>query len=636
MSLNNNHSDLRFFSKNKALFILHLLLLNNIYSQQINESIIKTEVGEVTVFIEGAQITRTKTVDLNSGITLLKFTDLSPFIKSKSVQVKASGDVTVLGVNHQQNFIDKMQKSEEVSSLENKLETLQNKIQIENTHIGIINEEIKFLSENRQIGGKNETLTVNDLKTTSDFYSTKLTALKLEELHRQKTLGKLFKEQQDITDQLNAISSKKDFSNVEVVVKIESKKNQKSTIELNYVVNNAGWFPSYDLRAKSISEPIKLVYKANVKQDTKVDWKNVKLKFSSANPNLSGTAPELQTYFLDYNSAPPRYNKQINEVSGVVTDNNNNVLPGVSVIVEGTTIGTSSNFDGVYSLAIPNTTSQLTFTHLGYKSKTLPVYNSTLNVQLTEDMTSLDEVVVVGYGRQKKNKSIGSVLETKASGIQIDKSENQAIPLQKIENQTTVDFEIDIPYTINSDNKSYAVEMIKYNLPANYQYYAIPKVEKEAYLIANINNWEEYSLLEGEANIFFENTFVGKTILDTRFTSDTLQVSLGRDKNVNVNREKVTDFTSKKFVGTKKEQSRVWKISVKNNKSKSINMIVLDQVPVSRLEEIKVDILELSKGKLNTDTGEIKWAFELSPNDKKEFILNYNVKFPKNKNLVIE
>ncbi|MBD0830614.1 DUF4139 domain-containing protein [Aestuariibaculum sediminum] len=617
------------------ILLCFLIAWNYNFAQELQEISLKSEVSAVTVFIEGAQITREKSVDLKPGITNIKFTNLSPFIKGKSVQVKATGNVTVLGVNHQQNYIDELKKSDEVIALETRAEELQDKIKIENTHLEIISEDIKFLTENRQIGGKNETLTVTDLKTTSDFYSSKLTSLRLEEIERQKTLKKLLKEANDVSDQLNSITSKKDFANGEVVIKIKANTYQKSNIALNYVVNNAGWYPSYDIRAKNISEPVQMVYKANVKQDTKVDWKNVKLKFSSANPNLSGTAPQLKTYFLDYHSAPPRYKTQINEVSGRVTDLNNTPLPGVNVNIEGTTIGTVTNFDGFYSLAIPNNSSRLQFSYIGFQTKTLPVFNSTVNVKLTEDQSQLDEVVVVGYGKENRAAAVGSIRAEKITGSNLN-TVKKTIPLQQVENQTTVDFEVEIPYTINSDNKNYAVDMVNYELPANYQYYAIPKIEKEAYLVASINNWEQYNLLEGEANIFFENTFIGKTILDTRYASDTLQVSLGRDKNISINREKVTDYTSKKFIGGKKEQSRAWKISVKNNKSKTINMIVLDQVPVSIQEDIKVDILEISKGKLTPENGEVKWELEVSPNENKVLNLYYSVKFPKNQNLIIE
>lgn len=143
-------------------------------------------------------------------------------------------------------------------------------------------------------------------------------------------------------------------------------------------------------------------------------------------------------------------------------------------------------------------------------------------------------------------------------------------------------------------------------------------------------------MLEGEANIFFENTFIGKTVLDARYVSDTLDISLGRDKGVSVNRIRVKDYSSKKFIGTRKEESVGYEISVKNNKPSTINMVLMDQIPVSRLGEISVDLIQLSGGNLNSNTGSIQWEFILEPNHTKQFSLVYSVKYPRNQNLTVE
>ncbi len=410
--------------------------------------------------------------------------------------------------------------------------------------------------------------------------------------------------ERDLQNQVNTLTGKKEYANGEVLVKLEAKRAARTNLELSYVVGNAGWFPTYDIRSTNIDEPVSLVYKANVKQDTKIDWKDVNLRLSSANPNISGTAPELQTYFLDYNTRPPVYNRNINEVSGYVRDQQGEPLPGANVILSGSTIGTTTNFDGYYSLSLPPNATSLQYSYIGFVTQTLPVNRSVINVNLIEDFQALEEVVIVGSGRKEKL-AVEDGLAGAAQGVVIRGV--STVPLQQVEKQTTVDFVIDLPYTVNSDNQTYTVNMADYALPAHYQYYSIPKIEKEAFLISSIADWEKYNLLEGEANIFFENTFVGKTVLDVRYASDTLDISLGRDKAVSVNREKITDFTSKKFVGTRKEESRAWKLTVKNNKSKPVNILLLDQVPVSQRDEIRVEAEELSGGKLDSTTGEVKW-----------------------------
>lgn len=622
------------------IFLLSLIA-TNLFSQVIIEKEVKTEVNEVTVFLEGAQIVRKKTVDLTKGQTIIKFTGLSPFIDAKSVQVKAEGALTVLSVNHQQNYLDKADKPLELTDLEKKLAVIEDKIKLENTYLSIIKEELSFLQENRNIGGKNDQVSVSNLQQTSDFYSSKLTALKLKEIERNKTLNTLTEQKNDLQNQMNLLTNKKNYPTGEILVKADAKQAGNYAIEISYIVGNASWFPTYDIRAKNIEEPIQLIYKANVKQDTKEDWQNVKLKFSSAKPNVSGVAPTLQTYFLNYNSRPPVYKMSANSVSGKVSDNTGEPLVGVSVNVEGTTIGTVTDMDGNYIITIPHNASQLTYSYIGFYKQTLPINNNIMHVILEEETRALDEVVVVGYGTKKSG--LSNMLQGKLAGIATDKSDIKirgtssiAIPTTQIVNQTTVDFEIKTPYTIKSDNKSYTVDVEFYDLPAFYKYYCVPKIDKDAFLIAHITNWEKYNLLEGEANVFFEDTYVGKTLMDVRNASDTLEISLGRDKKVSVNREKVKDFITKQFIGSKKEETRSWKTTVKNNKDQAINLIILDQIPVSTNADIEVTAQNISGAKQNIETGEVKWEFELKPTEKKEFELRYSVKYPKNRSLIID
>lgn len=619
----------------KNIPLLFALFLNCIvFSQTEKLQEIKSTIKEVTVFQSNAQVTREKTIDIVSGETVLKFINLSPFIDAKSIQVKAIGAVTVLNVNHQQNFIDKLEKQKEVEILESKLIEITTKIELENTLIEILKEELTFLNENRNIGGKNESLTVTNLRETATYYSSRLTALKLKEIERNQTLSKLKNEKRDLENQINTFTRKREYPNGEILVKVASKNISKVTFEISYIVGNAGWFPSYDIRAKNVNEPIELIYKANVKQDTKIDWKDVKLKLSTANPTVSGIAPELKPYFLNYNLAPPVYKLESNSVSGIVTDGSS-PLPGASVIVKGTTIGATTDFDGKYSISIPNGARELVFSYLGYVTKTVSIDKNVINVQLQEDASTLDEVVVVGYGRKKKN-SINNMLRGTVSGVNINDETSIEIPVEQIENQTSVDFEIKMPYTIKSDNKSYAVDISNYSLAADYQYYSVPKINKNAFLMANITDWEKYNLLEGEANIFFEETYIGKSLLDVRYAKDTLQISLGVDKNIQIEREKITDFASKKFIGSRKEELRNWKINIKNNKNQQISMVIFDQIPVSVNEEIKVEILNISGANHTLETGELKWIFKLNPKESKVFDLKYTVKYQKNKNLLIE
>lgn len=315
-------------------------------------------------------------------------------------------------------------------------------------------------------------------------------------------------------------------------------------------------------------------------------------------------------------------------------------MPGVTVMVSGTTIGTVTDMSGNYSLTVPSNATSLTYSFIGFNPKTLPISSATMNIVLEENVQSLDEVVVIGYGTGTKG--LAQSLRGQVAGISVrdkDRTISEAsstLPTVQVENQTTVDFEINIPFTVHSDNKSYAVDMAVYELPALYQYLSVPKVDKGAFLLANIVDWEKYNLLEGEANVFFEDTYVGKTILDVRSSSDTLQMSLGRDKGISVNREKTKDLTTRRFIGNRKEEVRNWKTTVRNNKGQTINMVVYDQVPVSTNSDIEVLVQKILGAKHNLENGEIKWEFTLAPAETKEFEIQYSVRFPRNRNLIVE
>jgi len=151
-----------------------------------------------------------------------------------------------------------------------------------------------------------------------------------------------------------------------------------------------------------------------------------------------------------------------------------------------------------------------------------------------------------------------------------------------------------------------------------------------------VTDWEKYNLMEGEANIFFEDAYIGKTILDVRYIKDTLSVSLGRDKSVQVNREKIKDLTSQKLIGAKKEDSKAWRFSVGNNRTQEIHLVLLDQVPVPTLDEIELDVKELSGAIWNKETGEIRWELDMGSKTNQEVELKYAVKYPKYQNLILE
>ena len=202
---------------------------------------------------------------------------------------------------------------------------------------------------------------------------------------------------------------------------------------------------------------------------------------------------------------------------------------------------------------------------------------------------------------------------------------------QFTENAVNANFEIQIPYSIISNNESSTVEIQKYDLPAQFKHYAAPKLDNDAFLLARITDWGEYHLLPGDVNVYFEGTSIGTSYLNTAITDDTLDVSMGRDKGVVVQRDRIKDFCRTTGIGANKKTIRGFKILVKNNKSTSSELILLDQVPISSNKQIEVTIDENGGANHNQENGQLKWMLNLEPGESREITYRFTVKYPKNK-----
>ena len=232
-------------------------------------------------------------------------------------------------------------------------------------------------------------------------------------------------------------------------------------------------------------------------------------------------------------------------------------------------------------------------------------------------------------------------LQGRTSGVRIRgansiKQEADVITTSTIENQTTVEFEVEKPYSIKSNGEKLTVDLNSYEIKAAYEYYAVPKLDKDAFLIARIVDWDQYNLLEGEANLYFEDGYVGRSILDAKTLTDTLNISLGRDKNIVIGRTKVDEFSKRRTIGSNKIESRGFKIIVRNKKSQPIKLTLYDQIPVAAISDIIVTPTQLSKGRLDDQTGEVAWELDLNPQQNIELKLEYEVKYPKKEKLILE
>lgn len=624
--------------KNFLFFnVLALFISLNTIAQE-TQIPVSSKISNVTVFISGAQVYRqTESIDIPQGVSQLVFAGLSSVIETQSIQAKGEGNFTILSVTPQKNFLLEKKNSEQKNSYLKSITELNDKIAALRNESEVYKAEEEMLVKNQVVMGPNVNYDLLKLKQALDFQKQRLTEAKNKQIDINKEIIKLQLDLDKYKRQVNEIDGKGLKNANDVIVKVSAKAATKGKFQLTYMVSNAGWYPTYDIRAKDVSSPIELVYKANVSQNSEEDWRNVKLTLSSGNPTTNNVKPNLGTYNIGYLSAGyfgNGTNSAIRSVKGkVIAADDNQPILGVAVRVKNSSVGTVTDAAGNFSLQLPLGANALVFSFIGFDTQEQLIRANQMNVRMENSSQLLQEVVVTGYGdsRSKKEYAAAPVKQREVSAMS-----SNAVEVITVEKQTNVTFDIQNPYTILSDGKQFSVDIGNYDFTADYEYYTAPKISSEAFLTAKISGFNEINMISGEANIFFEGTFLGKTLLDIQSASDTLTLSLGVDKNVIVKREKQKDFNERQFLGSSQRDSRHFVIDIKNRKSQAINLIIQDQLPVSTNNEISVEKQEISKAQLDESNGILTWKMLLQPNEQKKLVLKYQVKYPKNRPINIE
>jgi hypothetical protein len=620
---------------------LFVISAHQLHAQNFKDKDVKTKISDVTVFLSGAQIFETGLVTIPAGKTTLRIKDLSPYVDEKSIQVKADGDFTILSVNHRYNYLNALTRDAKIDSLRKVLDESELAVTKDEGRLDVLKEKQSLLDKNKKLGGETSGASIAQLKQAMEFYEAELSKIRDEEIRISRLIATRKKTEEKLKQQLNALHEQASLPTGEIEIRVSAENQVSTKLNLTYLVANAGWYPKYDIRVQNINSPLELIYKAEVYQNTGVDWKEVKLRFSNGDPNQSGQIPALSPWLMTYarNTSfgnalfGARASTGIRNVKGKALSEDGTPLAGVSVLVKGSTIGTVTDSEGNYSLTLPRDGAQLVFSLVGMKSKEVTVTSSEMSVNMEDDLTALPEVVTVGYSTR------GRMAGVQVRGVSTVKSEmipSNIIVTRVVENQTTVEIEVQTPYSIKSNGEKLQVDLREYKVNALYEYYAVPKLDKDAFLIAKIINWDQYNLLEGEANLYFEDAFVGRSVLNAKSLEDTLDISLGRDKNIVMGRLRNEQFSKRRTFGSNVIELRGYKITVRNKKSQPIKLTIFDQLPVSIVSDISVNSIELAQGQLDERTGKITWELTVESQQQKEIDLQYEVKYPRREKVLLD
>jgi uncharacterized protein (TIGR02231 family) len=549
------------------IFLLSLAVLFFSHSNiLLADNRVSPNISEVTVYRSGAKISSAATVKIPAGKSEVIFENLSPYFNPNSLQVKVKGAATLVSATFQLKNPSPAPENPRAPVLRDSLVMLGDEFARIRDEREVLGQEQAVLERKMdQVGTMTDgataarTLTVGELRELTAFYRQRLLEIKdrlLALVVKERKLNELYKKTQQ---ELQKIQPNAGNRTGEITLKMEADAAQSLEIVCTYLVTQAGWTPLYDLRSDGLGKPLRLIYKAKVRNSSGFDWKAVKLALSTANPLANNDRPIMAPVFVDFRQIYAAYQQQLDY---------------------------AKNGDNVYNMAQAPATS-------------MPRDMAREGGGGTDDERLAEEVVFAP--------------DTGGGGDEL-----------------IANFELQKPQDIPADGQDNVVTVDEQDVPAQYEYHAVPKLDPSVFLLAKITDYGRYNLLPGSASIFYQDTYIGQTYVNPQTVSDTLLLSLGRDEQITIKRVQPKDFTERKKVFSNSvKESYMYEIALKNNKSVPVKIEILDQIPVSRQKEIVVELEEKDGAVYNADFGKLRWDLEIPANQSKRVRFSYSIKYPK-------
>ncbi len=272
-------------------------------------------------------------------------------------------------------------------------------------------------------------------------------------------------------------------------------------------------------------------------------------------------------------------------------------------------------------------------------NKVLPIINPwflTYYVNRPYTGNTMSNMAMPVTQSKTKESKVARTDSDKFESLDYANAEETSSYVDQSSNMINTEYEITIPYEIPSDAKPHTITIFKENLTGIFKYVAIPKIDKEAFLTADLVGWEKLNLIPANANIIFENSIIGQTMINPATSNDTLTVSLGTDKRIFIDRKKLTDKTKDNVVGNIRKRSITIEITVKNQNMTAIEMDLKDQFPISNVSDIKIETSSVKDAEVDPTSGIIHWKLNLKPGETKKVTFNYLISWDKNKPLLTE
>ncbi len=560
----------------------------------------------VTVYKSGAEMQHQFSATLKQGNNEIWVNGISNNIDINSIQLKTPSGVTVMGIEFSNNYLIPVEKSTRIKMLEDSLQIIDKEKEKINISITNTTDLMEVLKANRDIKGTQTGLSVTELMKLMEYYKTKQLELQNDLSAFTDKKKKLDVQYYRIKNQIAEDDKKNTTTSGRLIIQFNTAIAGKYDFSFSYISPNAYWVPFYDVKMESITAPLKIIYRAKIFQTTGIDWKQIKLSLSNSVPSQWGNAPQIQSWYLGY----------INPVHAM-----NKTLVSARA----------------YSA---NTLSEAAIANYDIKEKKLDASISQPIYVVNGSIMDEQEFQKISPSAIKKMEVLKGATATNiygaratAGAIVVTLKDGLEDYVSVSDNTLNLSFDIDLPYDVPTNGKAQTATLQIIDAPALYKNYSIPKLDQDAYLLAVIPNWEKLNLLPGDANIIVEGTYVGKSFIDPNATTDSLNLTLGKDKRIIVKRDKIIDYSSVKFLGNNKVQKFTYEITVKNTKKETISLLLKDQYPLSTNKEIEVELLDTNNADVDKDSGILNWQLTLAAGESKKIRFTYTVKYPKDKTL---
>jgi uncharacterized protein (TIGR02231 family) len=542
---------------------------------------VDSTLSAVTVYADRAVVTRTAKLDLGAaGPFEAVFERLPQGLMDDSLRVGGSGSakITIIDVTARAEYVD-FTPNERVEALENTLRDLQKATRVLDDRVEALNKEQETLE---QIAAASMRPSKTEPHLSLDEAEKLLVFL-------DDWRGKIAAEHRSIDDQRENLESKRKAADGQlaqlrgsggrsyknVVVRLSAEGPGSADLTLNYAVPGAGWTPRYDARLSGAANSVQLGYFGVVHQSSGEDWKSVDLTLSTARPSLGGAPPSLREWDLDiFHPAQPT--------------------------------AASGGFGGSGEM-MPVTLGE--FSVSAAKARGYFTANTTSGTRLAN-----------GIGDIPSSISIVDKQQIDASFAQAE-SEAQA---------TSASFKISNPETVLSDNSPQKVPIGSFQLKAETEYAAVPKLLPAAFLSAKVSNSSDYPFLAGEMNVFLDDTFVAASSLRIVMPGEKFDLALGADEGIAVKRVLNRHFAEDTGLVSKgRRVTYDYTLTVQNNKKTAEKVVLSDQIPVSRDGKVVVNVRspEADVAKPESD-GTLKWTVNLEPGEKREVPLVFAIEYP--------